>query len=136
MADPQALGTPEAHAHRVSLAVLAAKPKTFTSAERARLEAMSDEAIDAAIAADTVNPTWSDDDLARAAFARTVRLAREKTSLSQALFADRFHITLPRLREWKRARLMPVSVAAAYVKTILASLREAVERTLAGTQYT
>ena len=106
-----------------------ANPPRFSPAERARLDAMTQEEIDRAAEADAENPPMTDDELARAAFARDVRMARENTGLSQPLFAERFHITLSRLRDWERARFKPDSVAAAYIKTILANPK-LVERAL------
>ena len=115
---------------RRTLDQLRADPPTFTAAERARLEATPDAAIDANAGADPVNPAWSDERLDRAAFARDVGRAREATGLTQGAFAERYHIALPRLKEWEQGRFAPDSVAAAYVKTILAN-PEAVERALA-----
>jgi DNA-binding transcriptional regulator YiaG len=71
-----------------------------------------------------------DDELARAVFARHVRMAREKTGLTQQDFSKRFRITLSRLRDWERARFKPDSVAEAYIMTILHNSK-AVEKALA-----
>ena len=117
---------------KITLAALRAAPPTFSTEERMRLGALSQDEIDAKADSDPINPTWSDTDLERAAFARDVRLAREKTGLSQPVFAERFHIKLARLRDWERARFRPDSVAAAYIKTILVDAG-AVERALAAT---
>lgn len=117
---------------KITLAALKANPPSWSIEQRARLAALSQEDIDAKADSDPINPTWTDADLERAAFARDVRLAREKTGLSQPLFAARFHIKLSRLRDWERARFKPDSVAAAYVRTILVDA-SAVERALTTT---
>ncbi len=105
-------------------------PPSFSDAERADLDAMTQWEIDQAAEADAENPPLTDDQLARAVFARAVRQARAQTGLSQPLFAARFHITLSRLRDWEQARFKPDSVAAAYIKIIMAN-PGAVERALA-----
>ena len=113
----------------VTMTELNATPPRFTPAQRARLEAKSQDEINARADADPINPTCSDADLARTAFARRVREARARTGLSQPVFAERFHIALSRLRDWKRARFKPDSVAKAYIATILANPK-AVERAI------
>ncbi len=115
---------------RKTIDELKADPPTFTSSERARLEAMSDEAMDAAAMADPVNPAWTEDKLERAAIARDVRRARVATGLTQEAFAARFHIKLARLKDWEQGRFAPDSVAAAYLKVIRLEPR-AVVRALA-----
>ena len=103
---------------RRTLDALKANPPRLTDAERARLEAMTDDEIDAAAQADPINPEWSDEKLNRAVFARDVRRAREATGLTQAAFAERYRIKLSRLRDWEQGRFAPDSVAAAYLKVI------------------
>ncbi|WP_158808320.1 DNA-binding transcriptional regulator [Beijerinckia sp. L45] len=103
---------------RKTLAELAANPPTFSTEERARLAAMTDDAIDQQADLDPINPTMTDEALDRAVFARAVREAREQVGLTQPVFAERYHISLSRLRDWERGRYKPDSVATAYIKTI------------------
>ncbi len=115
---------------RKSLAATAADRPTRSTQQRARIEAMTEDQIEKQAQDDEINPEWTDERLERAVFARSVRKARERTGLTQALFAERYHIALARLRDWEQARYQPDSVAAAYVKAIRYD-PEAVERALA-----
>ncbi|MBL0406245.1 helix-turn-helix domain-containing protein [Microvirga aerilata] len=79
---------------------------------------MTEEEIERNAREDHDNPPASDAELARAAAARAVRRARERTGLSQAKFAERFQINLARLKDWEQGRFMPNTVALAYLKVI------------------
>jgi len=46
-----------------------------------------------------------------------VRL-RQRLGLSQATFAERFHINLRTLQDWEQARRAPEEIARAYLKVI------------------
>jgi putative transcriptional regulator len=64
---------------------------------------------------------------------RRVPLAKHlrwKLGLSQAEFAERFHIPLSTLRDWEHFRAEPDDTARAYLKVIAADA-EFVERALA-----
>ncbi len=63
---------------RTSLAEIAADPRRFTEAERARLLAMTEEEIEAAALADPDNPPWTNEELAEARRERDERLAKAK----------------------------------------------------------
>ena len=63
---------------RKSLAEIAANPRRFTEAERARLLAMTEEEIEAAALADLDNPPWTDEELEQATHERDVRLAAKE----------------------------------------------------------
>ena len=65
---------------RKSLAEIAANPRRFTDAERARLLAMTEEEIEAAALADPDNPPWTDAELERAVRERDARLVAAKRS--------------------------------------------------------
>lgn len=118
---------------RKTLIELQTDPPRFTEAERARLNAMPDDAIDEAALADTEAQPMDDAQLARAGFARDVRRARDASGLTQAAFAERYQIALSRLRDWEQGRFKPDSVAVAYIKTIRHS-PEAVARALAAAE--
>ena len=47
-----------------------------------------------------------------------VRGIREKLSLSQSEFADRYHISLRTLQEWEQGRSEPDGPVRAYLKVI------------------
>ncbi|HEY8580845.1 MAG TPA: helix-turn-helix domain-containing protein [Beijerinckiaceae bacterium] len=99
-------------------------------AQLARLDALTPEQIERNALEDPDNPPWTDEEFERAFFARDVRSAREKLGLTQAQFAERFHIGLARLRDWEQGRHQPDSAAKAYVK-VIAREPEAVARALA-----
>ena len=103
---------------RKTLEELRSNPPRLNAAERARLDAMTQEAIECKALADRDNPPASEEELARAVVARAVRRARQRTGLSQAKFAERFQIKLARLKDWEQGRFMPDTVALAYLKVI------------------
>lgn len=104
-------------------------PPKLAPERRARLAAMTPEAIERNAAADPDNPPMTGEEAERVIFARTVREARARLGMSQPVFAERFHIALARLRDWEQARHQTDSVAAAYIKTILSNPK-AVEKAL------
>ena len=114
---------------RKTLTELKANPPKLSPDERARLAAMTDQEIETSASSDPDAPLWSDDQLERAVFARSVRRARERLGLSQSQFAHRFRINLARLKDWEQGRFRPDSVALAYVKVIERE-PEAVDRAL------
>ena len=65
---------------RKSLAEIAANPRRFTEAERARLLAMTEEEIEAAALADPDNPPWTDEEIEQAVRERDAGLAAAKRS--------------------------------------------------------
>ena len=106
-------------------------PPRIAPEELARLDAMTDEEITRAAESDPDNQPLTDEELERMAVSRAVRMARRRTGLSQARFAERFRINLRRLQDWEQGRIVPDSVALAYVK-VMAMDPEAVERALDG----
>lgn len=94
------------------------KPFRWTAEQKARLDAMTDEEIEANAASDPDNPPWTDEELARAVEARRVRLVRQKTGLSQPAFSRRYRIPLPTLRHWEAGRRKPDRASWAYLQVI------------------
>jgi putative transcriptional regulator len=84
----------------------------------ARMDAMTEEEIEANALSDPDNPRSTDEELARGLFGRRVRQLREKVGLSQKQFAERFDINLRRLQDWEQGRFEPDSVALAYLRVI------------------
>jgi putative transcriptional regulator len=76
-------------------------------------------------------PILSDDELDRAEFGRRVRDLRQRLSLSQPAFAERFQIPVASLRDWEHGRRMPDAATRAYL-TVIEREPEAVQRALAG----
>ena len=91
---------------------------TLSDDDIARLDALTPTEIEANALAEPDNPPMTDDELARGAFGRKVRLAREKLGLSQSAFAARFGINLRRLQDWEQGRFAPDSAILAYLKVI------------------
>jgi putative transcriptional regulator len=95
-----------------------------------RLEAMTDEEIEAAARADPDAQPLTDAQLRRMRRIPLAKHLRWKLGLSQAEFAERFHIPLQALRDWERFRSEPDETVLAYLKVIAADA-EFVERALA-----
>jgi putative transcriptional regulator len=103
--------------------------KTGTS-DWARLDAMTDEEIEAAARADPDNQPSTPEQLKRARRISPAKHLRWKLGLSQAEFARRFRIPLGTLRDWEQHRAEPDQAARAYLKVIAADAGF-VERALA-----
>ena len=86
------------------------KPYKMPEAERARLEAMTDEEITAAAESDPDNPPLTDEEIARMRAGRIARRARERTGLTQAAFAKAYRVNLARLRDIEQGRKTPDQV--------------------------
>ena len=104
---------------------------TFSEAARRRLDAMTENEIEA-MAGDPDEGTepMSDEMLDRAVVGRRIRMAREALGIGHAEFAARFHLPFPALRDWEEGRVMPDEAMAAYLK-VIARETAAVDRALA-----
>lgn len=60
----------------------------------------------------------SEEGLDRGQRARLIRTTRTALGLSQAEFANRFHVPVGTLRDWEQARATPPDFAIAYVRVI------------------
>ena len=78
--------------------------KGLSEETKRRLDAMTEEEIEANALSDPDNPPWTDDELKRGWHGREIRLARQSTGLSQAAFAERYGLTLGRLRDLEQGR--------------------------------
>ncbi len=85
-----------------------------------RLEAMTDEEIDAAARADPDAQPLTEEQLKRMRRIPLAKHLRWKLGLSQAEFAERFHIPLATLQDWERFRSEPDETAQAYLTVIAA----------------
>ena len=93
----------------------------------ARIDAMTDEDIERAIAADPdAAPPMSDVEITAA----RVRWVRKTTGLSQEQFSARYRVPVGTLRDWEQARREPDAAALAYLRVIERE-PEAVARALA-----
>jgi len=95
-----------------------ANPFKFTLEELARLDAMTDEEITAAAESDPDNPPLTEEEANRGLFARDVRLAREKTGMSQERFAAALGLPVATLRNWEQGRFNPDPAARALMRIV------------------
>jgi putative transcriptional regulator len=83
-----------------------------------RLDAMTDEEVIAAAAADPDAQPSSPEKLARMRRVSRVKVLRQRLGLSQAQFARTFHLPINMLREWERHRSTPDAPAQALLLAI------------------
>jgi putative transcriptional regulator len=93
-------------------------PPTMTPEQWARLDAMTEEEIEANALSDPDNPPSTDEELDRMASAFLVRKAREAAGMSQPQFADAYHVTIGRLRDLEQGRTSADSAMRAYLRVI------------------
>jgi putative transcriptional regulator len=106
------------------------RPHKGAKSDVARLDAMTDEEIQAAARSDPDNPPLTPAQLKRMRRISPAKHLRWKLGLSQAEFAKRFRIPLGTLRDWEQHRSEPDQAAQAYLKVIAADAGF-VERALA-----
>jgi putative transcriptional regulator len=87
---------------------------------------MTDEEVEDAALSDPDALPLTDEELASMFRPRSLR---ERLGLSQAAFAERFHINLRTLQDWEQAQRVPDQIARAYLRVIERS-PEAVETAL------
>lgn len=92
------------------------KPKSRT--DWARVDRITDEDIEAAALADPDALPMTQEELARAFRPHSLRELRKRLGLSQAGFAERFHINLRTLQDWEQMRRVPDDTARAYLGVI------------------
>jgi len=93
-------------------------PPRFTEAEKARLDALTDEQIIAAAESDPDNPPLTDEQLALMGRVKHIQRARRASGLTQEAFARTYHISLGRLRDLEQGRTEPDSALKAYLTLI------------------
>ena len=95
----------------------------------ARLDAMTDEEVEAAALADPDAQPLTDEDLARMKRVPRTKTLRRALRLTQEEFSTRYHIPLGTLRDWEQGRCEPDQPARAYL-TVIARDPEGVFRML------
>lgn len=93
-------------------------------------DALSDQEVHKAALRDPDAQPLTKRQLARMRRITPVKRLRVKLGLSQAEFAERFHIPVGTLRDWEQHRSEPDQAAQAYLKVIAADARF-VQRVLA-----
>jgi putative transcriptional regulator len=84
----------------------------------ARLEAMTEEEIEANALADPDNPPLTDEELARMRRVPHPKRIREKLKLTQEEFSDRFEVPLGTLRDWEQGVSKPDRAARTLLRVI------------------
>jgi putative transcriptional regulator len=94
-------------------------PAQLTPAERQRLDAMSEEDREAGAAGDAENSSMTDEEWARGRTRWLARKAREAAGLSQAKFAEAFHLKVKTVQSWEAGRRVADEPARAYLEVIM-----------------
>jgi len=84
----------------------------------ARLDAMSDEEIRAAALADPDAQPLTPEQLARTRRVSRVKVLRQRLEMTQAQFAEAFHLPITTLRDWEQHRSTPDAPARALLLAI------------------
>lgn len=84
----------------------------------ARLEAMTEDEIEANALADPDNPPLTDAELRRMQPVPNPKQIRRRLHLTQAEFAARFHLPLGTLRDWEQGAREPDSAARILLRVI------------------
>jgi putative transcriptional regulator len=84
----------------------------------ARLEAMTEEEIEANALADPDNPPLTDEELARMRPVPNPRRIRERLKLTQEQFAAQFEVSLGTLRDWEQGVRVPDRAARTLLRVI------------------
>lgn len=95
-----------------------------------RLDAMTNEEVEAAARTDPDNPPATKEQATRMRPVAAVKRIRWQLGLSQSQFADAFGIPLGTLRDWEQHRREPDQAARAYIE-VIAREPAAVRRALA-----
>lgn len=96
----------------------------------ARLNAMTEEEIEANALADPDSAPETEEEIAAAWGGKFITIMRTRLDMTQAEFATRFHIPLGTLRDWERRVSVPDAAARTLLRVIVKE-PEAVLRALA-----
>lgn len=107
-------------------------PDAFSAADGTLLDALSDEALEAAAKTDPDNLPATRTMETRARTAHVVRRVRAGTGLSQSRFAARYGFSAAAVRDWEQGRRTPEASTLCYLRVIKRE-PQAVERALAMT---
>jgi putative transcriptional regulator len=84
----------------------------------ARLDAMTDEEVTAAALSDPDAQPLSPEALAKMRRVSRVKVLRQRLGMTQAEFAEAFHLPITTLRDWERRRSIPDAPARALLLAI------------------
>jgi putative transcriptional regulator len=84
----------------------------------ARVEAMTDDEVIAAALSDPDAQPLTDEQLARMRRVSRVKVLRQRLDMTQAQFAEAFHLPITTLRDWEQHRSTPDAPARALLLAI------------------
>ncbi len=84
----------------------------------ARLDAMTEEEIEANALSDPDNPPLTDEELSRMRRVPNPREIRTRLDLTQEEFAERFFLPLGTIRDWEQGKKRPDSTARVLLRVI------------------
>lgn len=96
-------------------------PPRLSAAEKARLDAQTDDDIARAAGEDPDNPILTQADLEEFKPVSEARRIRRALNLTQEAFAEAFHIPIGTLRDWEQHRSEPDQAARSFLKVIAAA---------------
>lgn len=94
------------------------RTRLFSKSDRARLDSMTEEEIEANALSDPDNPPWTDEDLARLQPVPSAKRIRAKLHLTQEQFAGSFNLPLGTVRDWELGRREPDTAAKNFLRVI------------------
>jgi putative transcriptional regulator len=108
-----------------------ANPPTLSAEEVVRLEAMTDEEIEAAARSDPDAQPLTEDELRQLQRVPNPKSIREHLHLTQQQFAETFGLSLGTVRDWEQGRFEPDQAAKTLLKVIACNpeaVKQALER--------
>ncbi len=84
----------------------------------ARLDAMTEEEIEASALSDSDNPPLTDEELAHFQRIPNLQEIRQQLQMTQEQFAARFQVPLATLRDWEQGVREPDRAAQSYLRVI------------------
>ena len=93
-------------------------PRPQGKTDWTRLEAMTDDAVLAAARADPDAQPLAPEQLARMRRVSRVKVLRHRLGMTQAEFAQAFHLPITTLRDWEQRRSVPDAPARALLLAI------------------
>lgn len=94
------------------------RKQLFSKSDWARVDAMTEEEIEANALSDPDNPPFTDEELSRLRPVSQARRVRTLLHLTQEQFADRFNLPLGTVRDWELGRREPDTAAKNFLRVI------------------
>jgi putative transcriptional regulator len=94
------------------------RTQLFGKSDWARVDALTEEEIEANALSDPDNPPWTDEELARSRPVPNAKRIRAKLHLTQEQFAGSFNLPLGTVRDWELGRRQPDTAAKNFLRVI------------------